>query len=85
MINSNTFFLEEIKQQKTAFGKAVQLPKIDKRSLWFFFCVAPLAVMTGWSVVAVCLTGDWAWQLPMGLLFSFVGSMSAMISTVLRS
>jgi len=85
MISSTTVYSEEIKYQQTTHCRSVLLPKLDKKSLWFFLCVAPLAVMIGWSVVAVCLTGDWTWQLPIGLLFSFVGSMFAMISTMLRS
>ncbi len=65
-------------------ARCADLPKLDKRSLYFFFGVAPLAVMAGWLVVALSLTGDWTWQLPMGVLFSFVGSMLAALSTVFR-
>ncbi len=52
--------------------------------LWFFFGVAPLAVLAGWSAVGVCLTGNWLWELPLGLLFAIVGSMIAMASSRLR-
>ena len=52
--------------------------------LWFFFGVAPLAVLVGWLSMAVCLTGDWTWELPLGLLFALAGSMTAMVITRLR-
>lgn len=69
---------------RRADARCAELPKMDKRSIYFFFGVAPLAVMGGWLVVALILTGDWTWQLPMGLLFSFVGSTMAALSTVFR-
>ena len=60
------------------------LSRPDNRQLWFFFGVAPLAVLAGWSLVAISLTGDWAWELPLGLVFAAVGSMIALVSTSMR-
>ena len=59
-------------------------PKLDRRQLWFFFGLAPLAVLAGWSLVAVSLTGNWAWEWPSGLLLSGIGSTAAMVGNLFR-
>jgi len=58
--------------------------KLDSRQWWFFFGLAPLAVLAGWSLVAVWLTGNWAWEWPSGLLLSSIGSTAAIIGNLFR-
>lgn len=58
-----------------------RVAKVENKQLWFFLGVAPLAVMIGWSLVGLALTGDWAWEMPLGLLFSCMGSMVAMVGS----
>ena len=58
--------------------------KLDSRQWWFFFGLAPLAVLAGWSLVAVWLTGNWAWEWPSGLLLSSFGSTATMVGNLFR-
>ena len=53
--------------------------------LWFFLAVAPIAVLTGWLIMAFCLTGNWTWELPTGLALANAGSMIALALSRLRS
>ncbi|MFK5920594.1 MAG: hypothetical protein QM496_00325 [Verrucomicrobiota bacterium] len=84
MTNATSMYPQHLKSRKTHNSKSVDSIKIDNRTLCFFVLVAPMAVLMGWVLVAVCLTGTWTWQLPLGLVFSLVGSMLAMISTLIR-
>ncbi len=85
MTNVTSMYVQQLKSRKSLRSAPAESLKIDKRSLCFFVLVAPLAVMMGWMLVAVCLTGTWTWQLPLALVFSLLGSMLALISTLIRS
>ena len=86
MTTYHTLNPENIHQSKVEPAQILQgrVTQTENRQLWFFLGVAPLAVLIGWSLVAVCLTGDWAWELPLGLVFAVVGSMSAIASRWLK-
>ncbi len=58
--------------------------KLNSRQAWFFFVLAPFSVLAGWSVVAICLTGDWAWEWPSGLLLAIIGSTVTFFGNVFR-
>ena len=86
MITHQTFRSENMAYRKEEHVQVLhsRVAQADNRQLWFFLGVAPLAVLIGWSLVAVCLTGDWAWELPLGLVFAVVGSVTAMVSSSLK-
>ncbi len=75
-----------ISSSDSAYAQVSQqrLNKLESRHFWFFFGVAPLAVMGGWSLVGLCLAGDWAWEFPLGILFSMIGSMAALVSSLVK-
>jgi hypothetical protein len=72
------------KYHRAETGVSPHRQKLDRRQGWFFFAIAPLAVLTGWSLVAVGLTGDWAWEWPSGLLLAVIGSTAAIIGNLFR-
>jgi len=86
MITYSTLPPQNVDRTKPDRSRVLAKPEasLESRHLWFFFGVAPLAVLIGWLTVAICLTGDWAWELPIGLMLSIVGSMTAMAGTRLR-
>lgn len=79
MTNSSSLNTHELNQSNAAYYRAYS--KNENKQLWFYFGIAPLAVLSGWSLVAFALTGNWVWEFPMALMFSLIGSLTALVST----
>jgi len=86
MTTYSTLTSQDMNDTNQGYSPASSIPakKLENRQLWFFFGIAPLAVLAGWSLVAFVLTDNWIWELPMALMFSLIGSLTAMVSTRLR-
>ncbi len=86
MINYRTPISPDIESLKAESGRLTQCRtnKVESKQLWFYIGVAPMAVMLGWVLVGLSLTGNWAWELPLGLTFSLVGSMVVMVNNLLK-
>ena len=82
MIISNSHHPQKYKQAQA--DPSDPRLKLDGRQTCFFFVLAPLSVLAGWSVVAICLTGDWAWEWPSGLLLAIIGSTVTFFGNVFR-
>jgi len=86
MITYRTSISPNLESVNSDSKRAIQVEggKVENKQLWFFLGIAPSAVMIGWILVGFSLTGNWAWELPLGFVFSIVGSMAAMLSNYFK-